>query len=76
MPIVDGGNLVATADDDAAAEFRAELNTGINWVDNAHSAWPGMSNAEKQAWLLNNFDTVLLIILRLLKFVRGLVKRI
>lgn len=76
MPIIENGNLVADVDDDAAQEFRDELDTGITWLSNAQSGWDSLSASEKQSWLLNNFDTVLLINLRVLKFIKWLVKRL
>ena len=76
MPEIIGGNLVPSADDTAVADFKADLNNGINWLQNAYDAWPGMTNPEKQTWLLNNFDTVLFILLRILKFIRWLTKRL
>ena len=76
MPEIVNGNLVADADDTAVAEFRADLDTGIDWLDSARIAWPGLTSAQKQAWLFNSFDTVLLINVRVLKFIRWLVLRL
>lgn len=76
MPEIIGGNLVPSVDDTAIAEFKADLDNRINWLDNAQSDWDALTPAEKQTWFLNNFDAVLYIILRVLKFIRWLVKRI
>jgi hypothetical protein len=76
MPEIQGGNLVPDAEDTRVAEFKADLDTGINWLDNAQSGWGGLAPAEKQAWLLTNFGTVLYIQMRVLIFIRWLVNRI
>ena len=73
--IVDG-NLVASADDNAVAEFKADLDTRINWLDNAQDGWDALTAAQKQTWLLGNFGTLLYINLRVLKFIRWLVNRL
>ena len=75
MPKIIGGNLVPSIDDTKVAEFKAELDTGINWLDNAQSGWNALTPAEKQTWLLDNFGKVLLINRRVLVFIRWLVKR-
>lgn len=76
MPLIQNGNLVPDADDTAKAEFMDDLDNGINWLDNAQSGWDALTPAEKQTWFLNNFDAVLYIQMRVLKFIRWLVKRI
>lgn len=76
MPEIIGGNLAPSANDTAIAEFKADLDTGINWLDNAQSGWDALTPAEKQAWLLANFGMVLYIQMRVLVFIRWLVNRL
>jgi hypothetical protein len=76
MPEIIGGNLVPDAEDTKVAEFKADLDTGINWLDNAQSGWDALTPAEKQTWFLANFGAVLYIQMRVLIFIRWLVNRI
>lgn len=41
-----------------------------NFLDTAIADWPSMTGAQKQQWLVNNFDEVLKIIRAILKFIK------
>ena len=76
MPNIQDGNLVPTADDTAKAEFMADLDNGVDWLQGAYDSWPSLSKQQKDDWMENNLGTVLYILLRVLRFIRWLVKRI
>lgn len=76
MPEIVGGNLVPTADDTAIAEFMADLDNGVNWLQGAYDSWPGLSKQLKDTWVEDNLGAVLYILLRVLKFIRWVVNRL
>ena len=57
-------------------EFWDDLGNGIDWLENAYVGWDALTNTGKQAWLANNFGTVLYINYRVLRFLRWFIKAI
>lgn len=57
-----------------AREFYQQLPTAITFFANASNNWDSMSASQKQTWLINNFDTVLLAEAQQLRFLRWFIK--
>ena len=54
----------------------ADLDNGVDWLQGAYDSWPGLSKQQKDDWMEDNLGTVLYILLRILRFIRWLVRRI
>lgn len=51
-------------------QYWTDLNNEIDWLDIQILAWPEFTTAQKQTWLVNNFDRTLKEIRFILRFIR------
>jgi hypothetical protein len=63
-------------DHQAVKQFYQDLNNEIDWLGTQISNWDGLTGAQKQAWITNNFDRILGEVQKILKFIRWLIKKI
>ncbi len=63
-------------DHQAAKSFWQDLNNEMDWLESQFTGWDALTGAQKQQWIVNNFDRVLRGIHGIMRFVRWLIKGI
>ncbi len=63
-------------DHQAAKSFWQDLNNEIDWLEGEYTDWDALTGAQKQQWIVDNFDRVLREIHGIMRFIRWLIKAI